>query len=219
MTAPMTPGTPGPGGPPGGFWQGFQDIVSTFLNLNKLVADIANTLSSTWSQFVTGPSSSTNNDFVLFDGTTGKAVKDSGFSVVPISAGGSGTTNAPLLVAAVVVDFNAIADYPLVIVIPSGCTSYRIQGFITINTGSTASLTTARFGVFTAAAGGGTALVASGTVLSGLTSNAAGTATSLLVSASAVTAYFTNTTLYYRVTTAQGAAASGKAYIQYQPLP
>lgn len=42
---------------------------------------------------VSGPSSSTNNDFVLFNGATGKLVKDSGFSVVPGANGGTGVAN------------------------------------------------------------------------------------------------------------------------------
>lgn len=42
---------------------------------------------------VTGPASSTNNNFVLFNGTTGKIIKDSTFSIVPGSAGGTGVAN------------------------------------------------------------------------------------------------------------------------------
>lgn len=131
----------------------------------------------------------------------------------------AGTVNCPLMVAGVAVNFNSVGDNAITIVLPAGVTRYRIQGIITINNGTTASLTTAQFGVFTSAAGAGTAIVASGTALTTITSNAAETNTSLLVSGSAVTAWFTDTSLFYRVTQAQGAAASGFAYVQYQPLP
>lgn len=39
---------------------------------------------------VVGPASSTDNHFVLFNGTTGKLIKDSGYSVVPETSGGTG---------------------------------------------------------------------------------------------------------------------------------
>jgi hypothetical protein len=45
---------------------------------------------------VIGPASATDNDFVLFNGGTGKSIKDSTFSVVPINKGG--TNNASLAV-------------------------------------------------------------------------------------------------------------------------
>lgn len=76
MTSPMTPGG-SPPTPPSGFWGGFQNIVTAFLNLNKLVAVIADTLSTTWGQFVVGPSSSTDNALVRWDGMTGKLQQDS----------------------------------------------------------------------------------------------------------------------------------------------
>lgn len=41
---------------------------------------------------VVGPASSTNDHFALFDGTTGKLLKDSGYSVVPETSGGTGQT-------------------------------------------------------------------------------------------------------------------------------
>ena len=139
-------------------------------------------------------------------------------------AGGRVTINGidvcgnALMQFAVAVDFNSVGDNAITISLPSGVTRYRLQGIVTINTGTTASLTTAQFGVFTSTGGGGTAVVASGTALTSITSNAAATSTSMQVNAAAQTAYFTNTTLYYRVTQAQGAAASGYAVLQIAPL-
>lgn len=45
---------------------------------------------------VQGPGSSTNNDFVLFNGATGKIIKDSGFSVIPTTVGGTNLTSYTL---------------------------------------------------------------------------------------------------------------------------
>lgn len=42
---------------------------------------------------VSGPASATNNDFVLFNGATGKIIKDAGYSIIPGSAGGTGVAN------------------------------------------------------------------------------------------------------------------------------
>lgn len=41
---------------------------------------------------VIGPASATSDGFVLFDGTTGKLIKDGGFTTVPINKGGTGQT-------------------------------------------------------------------------------------------------------------------------------
>lgn len=39
-----------------------------------------------------GPTSSTDNDFALFNGTSGQVVKDAGFSTIPVTKGGTGQT-------------------------------------------------------------------------------------------------------------------------------
>ncbi len=123
----------------------------------------------------------------------------------------------PLLIVQVNVDFNAVADYTLTI--PSWVTRYGIQFFRIINTGTTASLTTAQYGVFTATGGGGTAIIASGSSLAAITSNAANTAANFLQPGLTVSAYWTTNPLYFRVTTAQGAAASGTVYLCIIPFP
>lgn len=148
-------------------------------------------------------------------------------TVVAAAAAGSGTSTwptttgtvfntgmgAPQAQQAVAVNFNAVADYQVSVVLPPGFTSFRIASAIIINTGTTASLTTAQYGIFSAAAGGGTALVASGTALSGITTNLPGTAAGLAAaSLGPANSYWTLATLpiiYFRITQAQGAAASG----------
>jgi hypothetical protein len=42
---------------------------------------------------VTGPGSSTNNGFVLFNGTGGNVIKDAGYTVVPVASGGTGLSS------------------------------------------------------------------------------------------------------------------------------
>ncbi|MEH2468844.1 hypothetical protein V1281_001900 [Nitrobacteraceae bacterium AZCC 2161] len=44
---------------------------------------------------VSGPGSSTNNGFALFNGTTGTVIKDAGFTVVPVANGGTGIATGP----------------------------------------------------------------------------------------------------------------------------
>jgi hypothetical protein len=116
-----------------------------------------------------------------------------------------------LLGYAIGVDFNAVADTAITINLPYGWWRLSVVGFT--NTGTTASLTTAQYGLFTAAGGAGTALVSSGTALSGLTSNTINTNGSYGQTAASVSAYLNLTTVYFRVTQAQGAAASGNVYI------
>lgn len=133
-----------------------------------------------------------------------------------------GTATNPAFVLggyALSVNANAVADTAITIKCPT--TNYRISSFIIQNTGTTASLTTAQFGVFTATGGGGTAISAAGQVLSGLTSNAIGasSATVNLTPATTTNAVFNNTTLYFRITQAQGAAATVNVYVILTPLP
>ena len=42
---------------------------------------------------VTGPASATSGNFALFDGTTGKIIKDAGYSTIPVVNGGTGQTS------------------------------------------------------------------------------------------------------------------------------
>lgn len=148
----------------------------------------------------------------------------SGASTWPLTTGeiwntGMGVANN---VQTIAVDFNtANTDYPITIKLPAGFTRYRLASVTVTNTGTAASITTATCGIFDTAGGGGTALVASGTSLAALTSNAPLTAgavlTLTLVAAAGATAYQTDTTLFFRVQTAQGSAASG--FVTFQVIP
>jgi len=118
--------------------------------------------------------------------------------------------SVPQVEVTVAVDFNsANTDFP--ITIPTHFTKYRVFLGYTANSGTTASITTARGGLFTQAAGAGIALVPDA-ALSGLTSNAADTVGNTIAQNPIITVTLTRAstpTIYYRVSTAQGAAASG----------
>lgn len=114
------------------------------------------------------------------------------------------------------VDLNTVGDTHIFLSLPT--TNWLFEGVWVVNKGTTASLTNAQFGLFSAAAGGGTALVAGGTALSSITSDTINTATNAFVSVSNTVAY-NFTSVYFRVTTQQGAAATADVYITGHPLP
>lgn len=118
------------------------------------------------------------------------------------------------------VNFNsANTDNSIAIPLPSGFTRYRVSSII-ISNSSLATLTTCTFGIFTAASGGGIAIVASATACA-ITSNTNATsgngqAPSLALNSATS---FTNTPLFFRVQTAQGATATADVSIFYSPIP
>lgn len=116
------------------------------------------------------------------------------------------------------VNFNsANTDNAITITLPTGFTRYRMNSLII--SGASASLTTATFGLFTAAAAGGTAIVASGTAITVNTASESTNNNSQLANgANAGTMSFTETTLYFRVQTAQGSAATASVTLFIQPL-
>jgi hypothetical protein len=112
---------------------------------------------------------------------------------------------------------SANTDTPITITLPTGYTKYRMQGVFSYNPST--SLTTATAGVFTGAGGTGTTVVTSA-ALSSLTTNTAGSSGSLfahpVVNVNA--AFFNSATLFYRIGSAQGSAATVDVLIQIVPL-
>jgi hypothetical protein len=149
----------------------------------------------------------------------------------PVTSVGNATTivassvNAalgnPQINIGVDVDLNTVADYPITVPLPP-TGFYRINAVFVANTGNTASLTTAKIGVFSAASGGGTAIVTSGTALSAITSNTVNTAAGMTnLTVAQANAFWNLTTIYVRVTTGQGASAGqaqARVFIQYVPV-
>ena len=109
-------------------------------------------------------------------------------------------------------------DIPVPLILLPGC-NFIISG-ISINNAST-SLTTATYGVFSAAAAGGVTIVTAAAVLSGLTVATSNVNSTL--AATATTTVFNQTTLsntlYFRVGTAQGSAATCDIYVWADVLP
>lgn len=110
------------------------------------------------------------------------------------------------------------ANTDTTITITSPTANYRINQILLTNTGTTASLTTATAGLFSAAAGGGT-VVAANQALSGITSNTVDVAINQFGLVVANNAYSNFSQLFFRVGTAQGASATGNVYVVIQPLP
>ena len=134
------------------------------------------------------------------------------------SAGGSGVSAAalPFVVKASAVDANSVADTAIAIPLPRGVGKYRVGRVTALNPST--SLTTAQAAVYTASGGGGVA-VCSPQALSALTTNSAasaGNATDLTPALGAAI-FFTSATLYFRITTAQGGAATVDVAIEIQP--
>lgn len=126
--------------------------------------------------------------------------------------------NVGQMQARAAVNFNAgNADTAIPIVLPTGFTRYRVVACAI--SGASGTLTTATAGLFTAAAGGGVAVVtaASAITVSTAADNANNNMQGLTVNNTATQSY-TAGTLYFRVATAQGAAATGVVTITFIPV-
>lgn len=103
-------------------------------------------------------------------------------------------------------NMNSTADQPIAIILPPNTTTYVIDKIIVTN--ASLSLTLAAGGFYTAASKGGTAIVAAAQVYSALTG-----AAKVLNPTLAVTDKRTETTLFFALTVAQGAAATADIYV------
>lgn len=117
------------------------------------------------------------------------------------------------------VDMDVIDDTPMTIVLPTGYTKYRVQAIGVYN--ATANLSTStqvQFAVYAEEDAQG-AVVLSPTACT-ITNNTADTNNNAqFVSATLTQAVLTDTTLFFRVTTRKGSAATASVAIQIQPFP
>ena len=146
-----------------------------------------------------------HNRLVVGDGTTA-----GGFAVPKMAETGR------LMVAAKAVNANVVADTSLAVPLPPGFTRYRLARVTALN--PSISLTAAQAALYTAASAGGVALC-SPQALSGLTNatpSTAGNAIDLTL-ALAAPVFYTATPLFFRITTAQGAAATVDVVLLIQP--
>jgi hypothetical protein len=113
---------------------------------------------------------------------------------------------------------SANTDNLVTITFPPGFTKYQLFRAYAYNPST--SLTTATAGIYTAAAAGGFNLVTT-TALSPLTTNAVNTAGASMTFTPnlSTTGYLTSTTLYFRIGTAQGSAATVDASFQLLFFP
>jgi len=115
-------------------------------------------------------------------------------------------------------DFNSTSDQAIPITYPG--IGYRMFGFFVTN--PSVSMTTAAGGFYSAAAKGGTALVAASQVYSALTSNSANTAGNMVIPTLAAnvatTTLWTLSTMYFSLSTPQGSAATADIYVLASPF-
>lgn len=116
------------------------------------------------------------------------------------------------------VDFNAgNTDTQIRITLPAGFTRYRVANVFLSHASHT--LTTATVGLFTAAAAAGTAIVTGATAVT-VSATAESTNNNLqgLTVNNANTQSYSNATLYFRVATAEGAAATCDVTVVITPI-
>lgn len=121
-------------------------------------------------------------------------------------------------------NFNSTSDQAIPISVPSG--TYAVEAIAVSN--PSISLTTAAGGFYSAVSKGGVAIVASGQAYSGLTTHAANTTGNFLlatISTAGTTTAFQGptqtspiSTIYFSLTTAQGAAATADIRVRCRPL-
>jgi len=110
------------------------------------------------------------------------------------------------------------SDNAITITLPTGFTRYLVQA-LRISDAS-ADITTATAGLFTAAAAGGTAIVTGGSAITVSTAaeNTNNNSMSFTI-ANADTQSYDDLTLFFRVATAQGSAATATVSLFIIPLP
>jgi hypothetical protein len=138
--------------------------------------------------------------------------------IQPVANGGTGVAPSavPYLLKATGINANSVADTLISVPLPSGFTKYRVNAVTAFN--PLIPLGTAHAAVYTAAGAGG-ATVCSPQSLSSLSTSSAntnGNAVDLNLAA-AVATFFTAGSLYFRITTAQGTAATVDAAIEIKP--
>jgi hypothetical protein len=114
-------------------------------------------------------------------------------------------------------NFNSTSDQPIYITVPSS--SYMLDTISVSN--ASISLTTAAGGIYSAASKGGVALVANTQAYSTLTApgnDASGSALNLTIATAGQNNQLDLNTMYFSLTTSQGAAATADVRVYCNPL-
>lgn len=112
------------------------------------------------------------------------------------------------------IDFNTVGDTIIPISLPDVYARYFLDS-IRIN-GASGIISTATFGLFSAASGGGTALISSGTAIT-ITTNAENTANNAQINNGPTDRTFNFSTLFFRITNPQGTAKTANVQIVLAP--
>jgi hypothetical protein len=123
------------------------------------------------------------------------------------------------VVKATGVNFNSSnSDTTIAVPLPAGVTNYQILNLRLAN--ASASISTATFGLFSAAAGGGTAIIANNAFAITVTASAANTLNNsqTVTPANSTVQSWNFANLFFRIGTAQGVAATADVVITIIPL-
>lgn len=134
-----------------------------------------------------------------------------GANIFPLNAGN-------VVIKATGVNFNsANSDNAITVTLPTGVSNYLVSAVRIGN--ASASISSATFGIFSATGGGGTAIMAGGQAIT-VTSASANTNNNAMVvtPATANTQSYNFATLYFRVGTAEGSAATADVILLLVPL-
>jgi hypothetical protein len=137
-----------------------------------------------------------------------------------VEDGGAGPINIALIkVTATGINVNsANTDNSIGITLPSSADRYAVESVIISN--ASHSLSTATCGLFTSSSAGGTAIVTGGSAITvTATTDETNNNMQSLTVARQNTESYTAQTLYFRIGTAEGAAATGDVTITIRPLP
>ncbi len=155
-------------------------------------------------------------------GTSGNVLRSDGtnFLSAQLNAADINPVAAQISLKLTAVNFNSgNTDNPITITLPTGYTRWRYN-FSVINHPST-TMSTATFGLFTAAAGGGTELLSATTTvaITSTSENTNGNTQSPAGFTNASTQSFNAGTIYFRIINAQGGAATADVIVVLIPLP
>jgi hypothetical protein len=143
--------------------------------------------------------------------TTDGVIQDGGVAIPNI--------NSELVSTVLGINFNATnTDFPIPINLPAGFTRWRCR--LAIITGASGTLTTATCGLFTQAAAAGFPIISTGTAITVNTNLADTNNNSQTFTPNDInTIVFNDTTVFFRVQTPQGNAATANVSVFYEPLP